>query len=62
MKKSVVPAIAGVFGVCMFANTASADFVGLTVELFADNWNTSDAEFDGMMDASIESIFQASKT
>ncbi len=47
MKKSVVPAIAGVFGVCMFANTASADFVGLTVELFANNWNTSDAEFDG---------------
>ncbi|MFB3137934.1 MAG: hypothetical protein ACE10B_01770, partial [Phycisphaerales bacterium] len=47
MKKSVVPAIAGVCGVFMFANAASADFVGLTVELFADNWNTDDAEFEG---------------
>ncbi len=47
MKKSVVAAIAGVCGVCMFANTASADFVMLTVELFADNWDTADAEFDG---------------
>ena len=47
MKKSVVPAIAGVFGVCMFVNTASADFVMLTVELFADNWNSADAEFPG---------------
>ncbi len=50
MKKSVVPAIAGVFGVCMFANTASADFVGLTVELFSDNWNTADAEFPGNLE------------
>ena len=47
MKKSVVPAIAGVCGMFMFANAASADFVGLTVELFADNWNSADAEFPG---------------
>ena len=47
MNKSSVPAMAGVCGVLLLAGTASADFVMLTVELFADNWNTSDAEFDG---------------
>ncbi|MCZ6811419.1 MAG: hypothetical protein O7D97_05395, partial [Planctomycetota bacterium] len=47
MKKVIAPAIAGICGVFMLAGTASADFVMLTVELFANNWNTSDAEFDG---------------
>ncbi len=47
MKKIIAPAIAGICGVFMLAGTASADFVMLTVELFANNWNTSDAEFDG---------------
>ena len=47
MKKSSVPAMAGVCGALLFTGTASADFVMLTVELFANNWNTSDAEFDG---------------
>ena len=47
MKRTLVPAMAGVCGVMLFAGTASADFVMLTVELFANNWNTSDAEFDG---------------
>ncbi|MCZ6611223.1 MAG: hypothetical protein O6941_01200, partial [Planctomycetota bacterium] len=47
MNKSGVPAMAAVCGVMLFAGTASADFVMLTVELFANNWNTSDAEFDG---------------
>ncbi|MCH7720410.1 MAG: PEP-CTERM sorting domain-containing protein [Planctomycetes bacterium] len=47
MNKSSVPAMAGVCGVLLLAGTSSADFVMLTVELFANNWNTSDAEFDG---------------
>ncbi len=47
MKKVIAPAIAGMCGVFMLAGTASADIVMLTVELFANNWNTSDAEFDG---------------
>ncbi len=38
MNKSSVPAMAAVCGVMLFAGTASADFVMLTVELFADNW------------------------
>ncbi len=50
MKKSVVPAIAGMCGVFMFANPAPADFVMLTVELFADNWDTADAEFPGNLE------------
>ncbi len=47
MKKIIAPAIAGVCGLLVLVATASADFVMLTVELFANNWNTSDAEFDG---------------
>ena len=47
MNKSSVPAMAAVCGVMLHAGTASADFVMLTVELFANNWNTSDAELDG---------------
>ncbi|MCH8153274.1 MAG: hypothetical protein IH830_12990 [Planctomycetes bacterium] len=50
MKKSVVPAIAGMCGVFMFANPAPADFVMLTVELFANNWDTADAEFPGNLE------------
>ncbi len=40
MNKSGVPAMAGVCGVLLLAGTSSADFVMLTVELFADNWNS----------------------
>ena len=47
MKKIIAPAIAGISAVFMLAGTASADFSMLSVELFANNWNTSDAEFDG---------------
>ena len=45
MNKSSVPAMAGVCGVLLLAGTASADFVMLTVELFANNWDSSDGEF-----------------
>ena len=45
MNKSSVPAMAGVCGVLLFAGTASADFVMLTVELFADNWDSKKPPF-----------------
>ena len=45
MNKSSVPAMAGVCGALLFTGTASADFVMLTMELFADNWDPNDHPF-----------------